>query len=166
MIQLLPQDQELLDSLESAERFQQRFGADVSASLEPAREVVKQSLAHQSRIGIAPPWNGYLSIDESAGTVVGAGGYKGNPSAEKTVEIAYITFPAFEARGFGKATAAALVEIARTADAVDTVLAHTLPEKSPSTGILQGLGFDFLGPVEDPDDGDVWRFSLELKADP
>ena len=51
-----------------------------------------------------------------------------------------------------------LVERARSAG-VTLVLAHTLPEESPSTGVLRRSGFTMTGEVVDGDDV-VWRWEL------
>jgi hypothetical protein len=44
------------------------------------------------------------------------------------------------------------------------VIAHTLPEMSPSTGVLSRCGFAYVADVADPDgevEGVVWRWELE-----
>ena len=41
------------------------------------------------------------------------------------------------------------------------VLAHTLPEESPSTGVLRRSGFTMTGEVVDGDDV-VWRWELPI----
>ena len=43
-------------------------------------------------------------------------------------------------------------------DAVRVVRAHTLPQANASTRVLGKCGFTFTGPVEDPEDGLVWRW--------
>ena len=59
------------------------------------------------------------------------------------VEIAYMTFPAFEGRGHATATIAALVEIAAGAGA--RPIALTLPEENASNRALRRNGFVFAG---------------------
>lgn len=58
--------------------------------------------------------------------------------------------------------ARALIEIARTADRTIELTAQTLPEPNASNAILRKLGFQFLGPVEVPEDGTVWVWRLAL----
>jgi RimJ/RimL family protein N-acetyltransferase len=43
-------------------------------------------------------------------------------------------------------------------DAVARVRAHTRPSNTASTRVLEKCGFDFIGQVNDPDDGSVWRW--------
>lgn len=47
----------------------------------------------------------------------------------------------------------------------DLVIAHTLPEESPSTGVLRRCGFFMAGEAAVSDDGvagEVWRWELDL----
>jgi RimJ/RimL family protein N-acetyltransferase len=43
---------------------------------------------------------------------------------------------------------------------VGRVDAHTLPERNASTGVLDKVGLKFMGTVHDPQDGEVWHWSL------
>ena len=107
------------------------------------------------------PWGCYLaSVD---GETVGTCAFKGAPDADGVVEIAYMTFPAFEGRGHAKAMAAALVEVACGGGA-SLAIAHTLPEENASNGALRRIGFDYAGEVMDPEDGLVWRWERNLVA--
>jgi RimJ/RimL family protein N-acetyltransferase len=54
-----------------------------------------------------------------------------------------------------------MVEIARC-EGLKAVLAHTLPQENPSTGVLRRNGFVRDGEAEDPDEGTVWRWRLDL----
>ena len=77
------------------------------------------------------------------------------------VEIAYMTFPAFEGQGHATAMAAALVEIAESAGAA-MAIAHTLPEENASNRALQRNGFSYAGEVMDPEDGLIWRWERKF----
>jgi GNAT superfamily N-acetyltransferase len=55
-----------------------------------------------------------------------------------------------------------LLDRARKAG-VHVVWAHTLPEENPSTKVLGRCGFVRTGEIQDPDDGPIWRWELELK---
>src|SRR5207249_4544489 len=94
---------------------------------------------------------------DEARRVIGACGFKGAPD-EGVVEIAYFTFPAFERCGYATAMAAALIDVAARSGEANRVRAHTLPEPNASSRLLRRLRFDFEGPVEDPEDGPVWRW--------
>ena len=45
-----------------------------------------------------------------------------------------------------------------------TVLAHTLAQANPSTGVLQALGFTRTAEI-DSEDGLIWRWELPLRAE-
>ncbi len=113
--------------------------------------------------GAYEPWIGYLALEHSDGdvSVVGTCSFKDIPHDGK-VEIAYFTFPGNEGRGIGQQMAAALVEIASRDKAVMEVTAHTLPEANASTRILEKLGFNRTGTVEDPEDGAIWRWARKI----
>jgi [ribosomal protein S5]-alanine N-acetyltransferase len=57
--------------------------------------------------------------------------------------------------------ARALISVAHSSPLVHHVIAHTLPERNPSTSVLRSVGMRFVDEVEDPDDGPVWRWQLE-----
>ncbi|HEX2552176.1 MAG TPA: GNAT family N-acetyltransferase [Microvirga sp.] len=111
------------------------------------------------RTGAREPWIAYIATERSGreAAVVGTCAFKDAPR-DGRVEIAYFTFPGHEGRGIGRTMAAALVEIARSQGSVVEVVAHTLPQASASTRILERLGFAHTGTVVDPEDGPVWRW--------
>jgi ribosomal-protein-alanine N-acetyltransferase len=106
-----------------------------------------------------PPWCGYIARRD--GVPLGFGGFKGAPDDGGAVEIGYLTFPAHEGMGVAKAIAAEMVAIARANDA-SAVIAHTLCAENASTGVLRANGFERDGFGEDPDEGTVWRWRLDL----
>jgi RimJ/RimL family protein N-acetyltransferase len=107
-----------------------------------------------------PPWCSYAVRRE--GQLVGLAGFKGGPTEENEVEIGYLTFRTAQGEGIASAAAASLVEIARGAGA-SAVTAHTLPEENGSTAVLRRNGFAFSGSVNDPEDGEVWRWERRLR---
>jgi ribosomal-protein-alanine N-acetyltransferase len=125
------------------------FGGDEK----PAREMLDQTLDLLTRDPRPDPWGCYLA--EHDATIVGTCAFKSMP-AEGEVELAYMTFPAFEGRGHATAMAAALAGIAVAAGVIP--IAHTLPEENASTKALRRNGFAFARAVEDPEDGLVWRW--------
>ena len=131
------------------------FGAD----LEPAREILVQTLHLLTRDPQPEPWGSYFAV--ASGETVGLCAFKAAPDGEGAVEIAYMTFPAFEGRGHATAMAAALVQVAAAAG-LPLVIAHTLREENASNGALKRNGFAFAGDVMDPEDGLVWRWEKRL----
>ena len=59
-----------------------------------------------------PHWGGYFARDDESGQVVGTCAFKGPPTDEGVVEIAYLTYPEFEGRGYATQMARSLVELA------------------------------------------------------
>jgi len=120
-----------------------------------AGEIVSVIRQMYSASGFEPPWIGYLAFEE--GTCVGTCSFKSAPRSNR-VEIAYFTFPGNEGRGVATTMAAELVRIAQQARPGVVVTAQTLPEESPSTGVLRRLGFQLAGVVLHPEDGPVWEW--------
>lgn len=118
-------------------------------------EVMTSTAALYGRHGHRPPWIGYLAIEDDR--CVGTCAFKAPPAAGR-VEIAYFTFPPHEGRGVATRMASALLDLARSADPGIEIVARTTPRSGASTRILERLGFEHLGSVEDPDDGTVWEW--------
>ncbi len=108
------------------------------------------------------PWTGYLSLAD--GRLVGGGGFAALPR-DGEVEIGYFTLPGWQRQGHGRRTAAALMDIARSADPRLTVVAHTArsapteADGSASARILRSLGFGAALPMQDAEAGPVWRWT-------
>lgn len=133
------------------------IGSLPSVALEP----VAAMAALYRHAGYVPPWIGYLAVDD--GAVVGTCAFK-TPPRDGRVEIAYFTFPPYERRGIATAMARELLDIAFLADPALTVTAQTLPVPNTSNGILQKLGFAFVGSVQHGEDGEVWEWSRSAGA--
>lgn len=114
-----------------------------------------------SRVGYAPPWIGYLAKFENE--VVGTCAFKSAPRAGK-VEIVFVTLPQFEGRGFATAMARRLVEIAHRADATLMVSGQTEIANPASGRVLQKLGFQPVGRLMHPVDGEVMNWVLENQS--
>ena len=127
------------------------FGGETADAL----ELLGQTIGLLTRDPRPDPWGSYLA--EVGHDNVGLCAFKAAPSEKGEVEIAYMTFPAFERRGHATAMAGALARIALEAG-VPTVIAHTLPEENGSTRALRSNGFSHAGEVIDPEDGLVWRW--------
>jgi [ribosomal protein S5]-alanine N-acetyltransferase len=129
----------------------------IEALPEPAQQVCKSTARLYQRAGFAPPWIGYLAVQNR--NVVGACAFK-SPAINNLVEIAYYTFADYEGCGVATAMANALVKIAQDAAPAVAVVAQTEPHANASNSILQNLGFRFAGTVHHPEDGAVWEWRL------
>lgn len=124
---------------------------------EVVAEVVAMTHGLYGRKGFVPPWTCYLA--EMDDRIVGTCGFAG-PPANGEAEIAYFTFPGNEGRGIAREMAAALMREARSAATAEVFIAHTLPAEGPSTAILKRLGFAWMGVIDHPEDGPVWKWRL------
>jgi len=107
------------------------------------------------------PWCSYAA--RTGGRIIGYGGFKGKPDQYGAVEIGYLTFIRDRSQGWAKEICAELIRIAFENNAV-TVIAHTQPTSDASTKVLQKQMFVFMGEVDDPDDGQVWRWEKQRAA--
>jgi ribosomal-protein-alanine N-acetyltransferase len=139
------------DIAELAARLAPGFGGDP----EGARELLAQTFALLARDPRPDPWGCYLAYADDV--TVGTCAFKAAPNAAGEVELAYMTFPSFERRGYASAMAAELTAIAAEAG-VATSIAHTLPEENGSTRALRRNDYQRVGEVVDPEDGLVWRW--------
>lgn len=122
---------------------------------ELARAILTQTFDLLARDPRPDPWGCYLARE--GGDTVGTCAFKSAPNEAGEVELAYMTFPAFERRGHAAAMAGALTRIAFDTG-VPMVIARTLPEENGSTRALRRNGFRHAGETMDPEDGLVWRW--------
>ena len=136
-----------------------RFAAELAPAFGggegPAREILTQTVTLLTRDPRPAPWVSYLA--RLGGQAIGICAFKSAPTPAGEVELAYMTFPAFEGRGHATAMAGALVRIAEEAGAA-MVVALTLPYENASNRALGRNGFILAGEEEDPEDGLVWRW--------
>ncbi len=128
-------------------------------------DLSKEWLALLASATSADPWLlGFNIIARDDDTVVGQCGYKGPPTRDGVVEIAYCVQPDSQGKGIATEAATALVQYAFEHEAVQLVRAHTLPEPNASTRVLTKCGFRNIGEVIDPEDGPVWRWEQAMPA--
>ena len=111
-------------------------------------------------------WGGYVAADLDTRQFVGSCAFKSPPSGDGVVEIAYFTYPGGEGKGYTTAMAAKLIAIGSASPEVTGIIAHTLPEKSASTRLLEKNGMRLVGEVVDPEDGRVWRWEFAASSRP
>lgn len=112
----------------------------------------------------ADPWIlGFQMVRRDDKVIVGQCGFKGPPTRDGVVEIAYGVEPEREGNGYATEAARALVGYAFQNEDVLVVRAHTLPESNASTRVLTKCGFRHVGEVVEPDDGPVWRWERRRK---
>lgn len=103
----------------------------------------------------------YLVLSDPSPTFIGIAGFKGLPDADGTVEIGYSIIGEHRRRGYATEAVRALIAFAFTDARVRRVTAETLPELTPSIGVLEKCGFTFVGAGSEEG---VIRFALERPA--
>jgi [ribosomal protein S5]-alanine N-acetyltransferase len=153
--------EDLLALIEGAVEFHSSFGFPAADGL---REFllgpeVAPDYIEMLRLSAEPDvWrHGFALVEKESKYVIGNAAFVGPPENGE-VEIAYAIAPAFEGRGFATQAAAALIHIAFSDERVETVKAHTLPERNASTRVLEKNGFRFNREIEHPIDGLIWRW--------
>ena len=90
-------------------------------------------------------------------TLIGGAGYKGPPSADGTVELGYGIVREHQRRGYASEAVRGLLAHAFALAAVHRIIAETLPELTPSIGVLRKCGFRPIGDGSEPG---VIRFEI------
>jgi ribosomal-protein-alanine N-acetyltransferase len=150
--------------LEGADVYERRFGIKVAEGVRDflvGPEVSAEFLERLNSPAAADPWrDGYAVVHVADKTVIGQCSFTGPPDADGMVEIAYGIAPGYQNRGHATEAARELIAFAKASGRVRTIKAHTLPQHNASTRVLMKCGFTFMGEVEHPEDGPVWRWEL------
>jgi RimJ/RimL family protein N-acetyltransferase len=95
--------------------------------------------------------------------VVGMIGHKAAPSPQGVVEIGYGIAASRRGRGYATRAVAAVVAAARREPSLKAIVAETVADNFASQRVLEKNGFARAGEREDPEDGllIVWRLELE-----
>ena len=136
-------------------------------SVEDRAQVSPVWLARIQSATESSPWtHGFTAVLREGGAQVGGAAFKGPPSEEGVVEIAYGIAPDHQGQGYATEAAEALTNFAFATGDVRVVCAHTLPENNASARVLTKCGFQNLGEVIDPEDGNVWRWERARSETP
>ena len=168
-LKLIPHAPEHLRALiQGDEAYAQCFGSKPANGLRDmfvSKDVSAEYVARLQVATAADPWTiGFVVVHRATDLVIGGSGFKGPPSTEGIVEIAYGIVPDFQGKGYATEAAEALVAFAFESDRVRLILAHTLPTGAASKRVLEKCGFKYVGDVVDPDDGPVSRFERQRTA--
>lgn len=106
-------------------------------------------------------WWTYFPIHKQDNTLLGSGGYKGKPTIDGTVELGYEIAPIYRNRGLATEMTKGLIENAFMDKRVKLIIAHTLGQENASTKVLQKCGFVKTEEINDPDDGQIWKWELK-----
>jgi [ribosomal protein S5]-alanine N-acetyltransferase len=157
---ILPADTARLEALlSSTQAFKLVTGFTVAEAFCPFDGALAASLKTMRKASNRdrPWWTPRLMILNSAAEVIGLIGFKGPPS-DDAVEVGYSVAPVYQKRGFATEALCAIAGHAFRFGEVRIIRAHTMPQTSPSTRVLEKSGFRKAGDVIDPEDGPVWRW--------
>ncbi len=138
---------------EGRESLARELGAQVPRTWPPeaygaqVRAFFAARLSHHP--GHAGWWNWYWVRREGA-LLVGAGGFKGPPSAGGEVELGYAVLPPQQRRGYASEAAEALVAWALAQPQVHHVAAEARPDNGASLRVLEKCGLTYLRPGDEP----------------
>jgi ribosomal-protein-alanine N-acetyltransferase len=126
----------------------------------PALEFTRKRLAEAPDEG--DWWMYFIVLPAAPGerVLVGTAGYKG-PPADGTVEVGYGIVTDHQRRGYASEAVRGLVARAFRMPEIQRVIAETLPELTPSIGVLRKCGFELIGEGSEPG---VIRFELTRAA--
>jgi RimJ/RimL family protein N-acetyltransferase len=150
------QDQKQLERMLGVTVFDNWFDYPGVAGIEAIRFSYEYLKAHPDALG----WWTYLFIHVKDNALVGLGGYKGKADESGMVEIGYAIIPDYRCKGLATEAAEGLIHHAFSDAHMRRVEAHTLAEHNASTKVLGKIGMKNVGTIHDPDDGDIWRWSL------
>ena len=134
--------------------------ADDWIGFDAAQEAMQPSYQHLKSHPEILGWWTYLFVHKPDQTLIGLGGFKGPVNGDGMVELGYAIAPGYQRRGLAAEATRGMIKYAFAHPEIKCVDAHTLPAKNASTGVLEKVGMKFVGVVNDPDDGEVWHWSL------
>ena len=160
-IRLVIPDLELLEAaLRGRAALQSALGCEVADGWDVFPEALRSTREAVAADPDRTRWGTRLFILDRPRTLVGWGGFKGPPT-DGLVELGYAIAPRWEGRRLATAAVRELLREAFAAPEVQTVVAHTLPERGASVRVLEKTGFQHDGEVPEDVVGRAWRFRLD-----
>ncbi|MBU1822625.1 MAG: GNAT family N-acetyltransferase [Bacteroidetes bacterium] len=164
-LRLFPCDDTLFDAIRMGDAVLARaLGANVPKKWTGFRDSFAPAALRWKAHPPLRDWWTYLAVYRPDNLLIGTCGYKGEPDENGAVEIGYEIRASHQGKGLATEAAQALVQNAFASQEVKKVLAHTMPEASPSAQLLQKIGFVRTDDFQDPEDGLLWRWELERHA--
>jgi [ribosomal protein S5]-alanine N-acetyltransferase len=156
----------LLALLNGGKEYEKTSGMRIADGVQEFLLAASGDFIAELRTASAPDsWKfGFAIVHQVDNIVIGLCGFAGPPDSDGAVEIAYSIAPAYQRKGFATEAAAALVDFASRSGRVTIVRAHTLPEMSPSTSVLEKCGFRKAGEIFDSENNLVWRWEREIST--
>lgn len=141
--------------------FERQFGIRPASDFQPARQHLEASLMALVNEDVEPCWWTHMFIYGEPRTLIGLGGYMGNPGADHSVEIGYDLCKSYRGRGLATEALKILIDRALRCEQVHTVCAHTLARESSSTDSLQQAGMTL---IDDRTADRSWHWAISKLA--
>jgi [ribosomal protein S5]-alanine N-acetyltransferase len=140
------------------------FAAAIQADITPNwTQFGQQALEYVlSQLQVQPeqaPWWTWFPILRNENRLVGSGGFTGPPQ-DGLVEIGYEIAASERGKGLATEYAKALLRHAFAQPEIERVQAHTLAQQNASTAVLQHCGMQQVATLNDPEEGEIWRWEI------
>lgn len=161
-VEIVPCSIEHLEALiQGTDTFLKAYRLQVANGYMPFEGALQVILNQMQAAQLWHPWLPYLFILPSEQTLIGLGGFKFPPDAQRSVEMGYAVAPEYQGKGFATSATRQLIQIAFESMLVDSVCAHTLAEHNASTRVLEKCGLTQVSEEVDPDVGRVWKWEIQ-----
>lgn len=163
-LKIIPCDKEILKSaIEGNEILARKINVNVPENWTVfGIDSIQYSLNKLTESEEETNWWTYFPIHKKDNLLIGSGGYKGKPTIEGIVELGYEIAPNYRNRGLATEMNKGLIENAFKDERVKSIIAHTLGQDNPSTKVLKKCGFKKVEEINDPDEGIIWKWKLNL----
>lgn len=151
----------LIAELQHREALRRILGVAVPGNWPPPlydKPAIEYTLNYLRENPDAKDWIFWYIILKENPIAIGITGFKGKPSSDGTVEIGYSVCGQFQRNGYASEAVGVLITHAFSHDAVQRVIAETLPELAPSIKVMERNGLKFIG--NGSEDG-VIRYELK-----
>ncbi|UZJ77821.1 GNAT family N-acetyltransferase [Fictibacillus sp. KU28468] len=111
----------------------------------PIRNQIKSHVEQLEQDPELYGWGVWLVTEKETGMIVGDIGFKGKPSAERTVEVGYGIIPSAQKKGYATESVRAIIDWAFSSDQVNRVIAECLINNDPSIRVLEKMNMKRLG---------------------
>jgi len=165
MVRRLLLERMTVEALDAAMADVAHLAASLNATVAPGWEgfpealpVLRKAEAERRSPSV---FGSYFFLIEEPRTLVGMGGFKGDPTDDGSVEIGYAIAPPYQNQGLATRAVEELKARAFADPRVRAIVAHTLPVRTPSSRVLEKTGFAMLAERQDPEVGAVWLWCLD-----
>lgn len=157
-LQIIPCDDTIFDAIKMGNNI---LSVVLGVNVPKKWTDIRDTFSHAAKQWKAEPalhaWWLHLIIFKEQNLLIGTCGFKGAPSEEGEVEIAYEIREEQREIGIGTEVAEALVKYAFADSRVKKIIATTYPIENASGAVLQKVGFQKI--TQEFDDT-IWRWEL------